>query len=272
MRADRIDRRSRWTQLAAHGVLPDGSRFSHAVLQLVSGQKPGPARQAPPKFGLVRGFGHAWLRLIDRDGAVISVGFYPDETLGIAPERQPGLCMPGMLLHPDKYDRVATEQLVTTIKLSDAQFRELVHWVEGLQRQRWTEGLPFSLTHFNCVEFVAQAAAKAGVQLPAHGPLVDLCSDLGPRVLRPLWRILTKMPLSLRRTMFNWALRLLGGDKADCRLVHPTDSEHTTRLTTAKLRPLLPPGTPLEQADWPLWHTHWLRRWQKKIGTQVLPL
>ncbi len=272
MRADRIDKRSRWCKLTAHGVLPVELRLGYPVLQLVSGQKPRATGQRPLEFGLIHGFGHAWLRLIDRDGGIISVGFYPDEALGIAPERQPGLCMPGMLLHPDKYDRVATEQLITTIKLSDVKFLELVTWLEALQQQRWTDGLPFSLTHFNCVEFVAQAAAKVGVQLPAHGPLMGLCSELGPRPLRPVFRTLAKIAPSIRRTIFNWSLRFLGGGKVECRLVQPVEGEQPARQTTAKLHPLLPPELPIAQADWPLWHTHWLRNWQKRVGPQVLQL
>jgi hypothetical protein len=270
MRSEQIDKRAMWCQLAPHRVLPAESQFPYPVLQLVSGQKPGPPGKSTPRFGLVRGFGHAWLRLIDRDGGVISVGFYPDEAFGIHPERLPGLCMPGMLLHPDKYDRVASEQLATSIKLSDAQFLDLVTWLEAMQRQRWTGGLSFSLTHFNCVEFVAQAAAKAGVQVPGHGPLVALCAELSPPPLRVLFRALEWFSPTLRRVVFNLALQYLGGSQVERRLAQPAQAKPADTLFASQLAPLLPQQCKLREIYLPLWHTHWLRGWQKKVGSVVL--
>jgi hypothetical protein len=270
MQLQRIDKRSLWTHLEPQRVLPPDSRFPFPVLQVVSGQKPSPSGGAARRFGLIRGFGHAWLRLVDQEGGVISVGFYPDEVLNIAPEKQPGLCMPGMLLHPDKYDRVASAQLVTSIRLSDQRYRELLCWLEELQQRRWSEGLPFSLTHFNCVEFVAQAAALAGVALPAHGSLVALCAELGPQPLRPLCIALSKTSPAMRLKTYNFSLRALGGRRVERRLVQPPNEKMAYVQRTARLEPLFSKDTPLDSHHWPLWHTHWLRKWQQSIGTQVL--
>jgi hypothetical protein len=271
MQGLKIDRRSLWSQLTPQWTLAPESRFEYPVLQLVSAQKPGVAGNQPPPFGMVNGFGHAWVRLIDPNGGVISIGFYPDEAFDIAPERQPGLCMPGMLLHPDKYDRIGVEQLVTTIKLSELQFVDLLKWVEALQQKRWTDGLPFSLTYFNCVEFVAQVASRVGIVVPAYGALMDLCSALGPRPLRPLCRLVTKTPRGVRRKIFNQALCLLGGTKVECRLAQPKkngDLQHA--VTMAKLYPLLKSKGISKESDRPLWHIYWLRQWQKNIGNTVL--
>lgn len=270
MPPQRIDRRSLWTRLEPQRVLPAASRFPFPVLQVVSGQKPSPSRDAVRRFGLVRGFGHAWLRLVDRDGGVISVGFYPDEALNISPEKQPGLCMPGMLLHPDKYDRVASDQLVSSIRLSDERYAELLHWLEGLQQRRWITGLPFSLTHFNCVEFVARAAALAGVVLPAHGSLAALSAELGPKPLRPLCLALSKTSPSVRLRAYNFSLRALGGARVERRLVQPVTAELVETQRTADLEPLFPKNAPLDSRYWPLWHTHWLRQWQHSAGARLL--
>lgn len=239
------------------------------VLQIVSGQKPSASGGAAAAFGLWRGFGHAWVRLIPPSGEVYSFGFYPDESAGIVPERAPGLCFPGMILHPDKYDRIATEQLATDIVLAPPAFAALVQHLEGLQQQRRQRAMPFSLTSRNCVHFVAALAAQAGVQVPAAGSLAALCAELGPPPLRPLCARLAGRAEAAQRVLFNQALYLLGGSRVDARqwLYSAAGTPELTQPTG--LEPLFGTRASVWRAHRPIWHTHLLRRWQQAQAAQV---
>ncbi len=260
----KIDKRSHWTTLAPGHTLGPADRKPHHVLQIVSGQKP--SEKGAASFGLWRGFGHAWIRLMRPTGEVYSLGFYPDESQGIVPERAPGLCFPGVMLHPDKYDRVATEQLATDIALTPAQFDGLVQHLEDLQRRRRQQALPFSLTSRNCVHFVAAIAARVGVQVQASGSLAALCADLGPAPLRPLCDVLARRATTLRRAGFNLALYALGGARIADRqwLGSPKGAPESVRV--AGLEPLFATRASLWSVDRPIWHTHLLRQWQRSFA------
>lgn len=265
----RIDRRSGWTVPVPAAAL-DRPRPG-PVLQIVSGQKPGapggPGESGAPDananaFGLWRGFGHAWVRLIDTTGRRFSFGFYPDESAGIVPERQPGLCLPGVILHPDKYDRAATEQLATELPLTQAAFDALLEHLATLHRERRQHALPFSLTHHNCVHFAAQVAARVGVQVPASASLLALVADLGPAALRPAARWLQARAPAARRVVFNQALFALGGARVRPRQWLPSSAGGFEAVDVAGLEPLFARWSGVWHADWPIWHTHTLRTWQ----------
>jgi hypothetical protein len=273
----KIDKRSRWNTLTAgHVLAPEDQRPQH-VLQIVSGQKPSAVRGQKPSalgthvtgFGLWRGFGHAWVRLIPPSGEVYSFGFYPDESTGIVPERAPGLCFAGMILHPDKYDRVATEQLATDIVLTPPAFAALVQHLEAMQQQRRQRGIPFSLTSRNCVHFVAALAAQAGVQIPASGTLAALCADLGPAPLRPLCRALARRAEAAQRVLFNQALYLLGGARVDAQQWLHSPAGVPELVRPDGLQPLFATRASVWSAHRPIWHTHLLRRWQQARAAEV---
>jgi hypothetical protein len=281
----KIDKRSRWTTLTPGHVLAPADRRPQHVLQIVSGQKPSAVSGQKPSavserkpsalgssvtgFGLWRGFGHAWVRLIAPGGEVYSFGFYPDESAGIVPERAPGLCFPGMILHPDKYDRVATEQLATDIVLTPPAFAALVQHLEGLQQQRRQRAMPFSLTSRNCVHFVATLAAKAGVQVTASGSLAALCAELGPAPLRPLCALLARRAEAAQRVLFNQALYLFGGSRVNAQQWLPSPTGMPELVQPAGLEPLFATRTSVWRAQMPIWHTHLLRRWQQAQDAEV---
>ncbi len=239
------------------------------MLQIVSGQKPSASGDSVAGFGLWRGFGHAWVRLIPPSGEVYSFGFYPDESAGIVPERAPGLCFPGMILHPDKYDRIATEQLATDIVLAPPAFDALVRHLEQMQQQRRQRAMPFSLTSRNCVHFVAALAAQAGVKVPASGSLAALCAELGPPPLRPLCALLTGRAEAVQRVLFNQALYLLGGSRVDARQWLHSAAGAPELLQPAGLEPLFGTLAGVWRAHRPIWHTHLLRRWQQAQAVEV---
>lgn len=239
------------------------------MLQIVSGQKPSASGGGVSGFGLWRGFGHAWVRLIAPGGEVYSFGFYPDESAGIVPERAPGLCFPGMILHPDKYDRVATEQLATDVLLTPPAFDALVQHLEALQQQRRQRAIPFSLTSRNCVHFVAALAAQAGVQVPASGSLAALCAELGPVPLRPFCAVLARRAEAVRRVLFNQGLYLLGGSRVDAQQWLPSPAGVPELVRPAGLEPLFGTLASVWSARLPIWHTHLLRSWQRAQDAEV---
>jgi hypothetical protein len=259
----KIDKRSRWTTLTPSRLLAPADRRPHHLLQIVSGQKPTAAGRSVTGFGLWRGFGHAWVRLIRPGGEVYSFGFYPDESTGIVPERMPGLSFPGMILHPDKYDRVATDQLATSIVLAPPAFEALVQHLQSLQARRTQCAMPFSLTHRNCVHFAAAMAAQAGVPVPASGSLMALCAQLGPAALQPLCAGLARRADAARRVLFNQALYLLGGARVDARQWLYSPAGEPELVHPAGLQPLLGTWASVWSRRLPIWHTHLLRQWQR---------
>lgn len=191
--AAKIDRRSSWTRLHPHRVLPGEQRPDQHVLEIVTGLK-------SERSGLLLGFGHAWVRLIDPDGGVRSVGLYPDESLGISPERRPALRFAGMLLHPDKYDRAALNELTTRLSVDTARFDAIVAHIETLQRDRNHGSLPFSLVESNCVSFVIDIARCARVHVEGEYRLLGTSMPAGIPGLR-----------AVQRVAFNLGLYALGG-------------------------------------------------------------
>jgi hypothetical protein len=165
-------RNAEWVLLRAARTLPAEERPSGYVLDLVSGAK-------EPTVGLVKNHGHAWIRLIEPDGRLYSVGFYPDESTGLAPERWPGLTFPGMLLNPDKWDRAGWHETVTRYDISREQFEMVGAHLERLQRDRTKGSLPFRLLDLNCVWLVVEVAALIGVE-------VDVEYSLAHHLLRNL--------------------------------------------------------------------------------------
>lgn len=192
----RIEQRSCWSRLDAGlraGEAPPSCGYALEILTA--------SKTSPP--GLSENHGHAWIRLWQADGHYVSVGFYPDESTGIDPETVPGLRYPGMLLSPDKYDRVGWPQISTLIPLSPDQHAELVAWIEDLQSCRNTGALMFDMVDRNCAGFVAAVAARAGVAVDADQPVLAFLPSalhlpaVVSRWIRPLRRLIYRMGLAL---------------------------------------------------------------------------
>ncbi len=254
----KVDRRSCWTQLQAERVLPPAQWPATHTLELVSADK-------HASSGFSTDFGHAWIRLVTPQGQVTSVGYFPDESTGIAPERQVGLRFPAMLLHPDKYDRSGFKEWATAIAITPAQFQQLIDWLEQLQAQRHLASLPFSLVDCNCVSFVAAAAARVGIQ-------VDVCYSL-PQALRDgshgWWRgVLNRcLPWLLarihgRRWFFNVALALRGGRRVHRQQWTLNGQGNRVELHLETLAPLFPTLAHVFTRHVALHHVRALRSWQ----------
>ena len=169
-------RNAEWVLLRAARTLPAEERSSGYVLDLVSGAK-------EPTIGMVENHGHAWIRLIEPDGRLYSVGFYPDESTGLAPERWPGLTFPGMLLNPDKWDRARWHETVTRYDISREQFEMVGAYLERLQRERTKGSLPFRLLDLNCVWLVVEVAALVGIKVDVEYSLAHhLLRNAGNRL------------------------------------------------------------------------------------------
>ncbi|MBD8890589.1 hypothetical protein [Roseibium litorale] len=195
----RIEQRSNWTRLqmeARAGVRAPACGHALEILTC--------SKLEPP--GLSTNHGHAWIRLWRDDGCYASVGFYPDESTGIDPERVPGLRYPGMLLSPDKYDRVGWPGQSTVVPLRSDQYEQLAAWVEGLQAGRRTGALVFDMVDRNCAGFVAEAAALVGVEVKSDQPILGFL---------PGWMHLpgrlSSWLLPLRRLIYRLGLGFFGG-------------------------------------------------------------
>jgi hypothetical protein len=197
-----VDPRQSWTRLA-----PD--RFVAATgaprLEIVTISRTG-------QVGLVRDHGHAFVRLVDAQGGVRSVGFFPDESMAASPELLPGRRLPGMYLSPDKYDRIDWRPVVTPVALTQERFDALVATIEGWQARCRDKGVDFDLPSANCVGFVVDVARLAGVEAQAQIPPTDFLLPLSPA---PLRKILTALrdaaPRRLRAAGTNLVFLLGGG-------------------------------------------------------------
>ncbi|WP_326538952.1 hypothetical protein [Pseudorhodoferax sp.] len=253
-RPTRIDRRSGWQRLQPERVLPPQERLPVHALELVSAYK-GSGR------GFWQGFGHAWIRLLSPDGAVRSVGYFPDESMNLAPERQPGLRMPGMLLHPDKYDGQGQDPLITRIALDAPRFDALVDWLERLQAGRQQGSLPFSLIDLNCVWLVVAAAERVGVRVEAQYSVLEALQADGPAFLRPLWAVLGRCATP-RRWAFNLALSCLGGYRVANRQWVVDGQGRRRQWQIDGLQPMFGSVGATLQARVPFLHVRALRLWQ----------
>lgn len=162
----RLERKSGWQELSVSRVLPEGERPTGYALDVVTGGKGNPN-------GFARDFGHSWIRLVEPTGEVISVGFFPDESTGVDPERIPGRRMPGMLCHPDKYDGLRYPSVTSRIPISQEQHGDLIAHIESLQAGRTTGSLAFCILDHSCVGFCVDIAAHIGVDIDARYDLVE---------------------------------------------------------------------------------------------------
>lgn len=153
--------------------------------------------------GLNHDHGHAWIRLVKPNGSYSSLGFYPDESMGIEPEKQPGLRFPGVLLQPDKYDQIKKNILQTCIPLSERRFKELTQLIELKQQQAQTTGLNFDLVESNCVEFIESSCRSVGISVESRCRFLSFfcCFSVSQYIV----------PAPLGAWFFNLSLLFLGG-------------------------------------------------------------
>jgi len=278
----RIDPRSLWTRLEAGRSLPpdahppdtgplDAPPPGHA-LDLVTCTRTG----VP---GLIADHGHAWIRLVQPDGRYCSVGFFPDESTGVEPEQRPGLRMPGMLLSPDKYDRVGWNERSVRIHLTVRQHRELVAWIVALQAGRLAGSLAFDLVDRSCVGFVVRAANRVGVAVAASVPpgrfLGEAVIDAvlrRPRREDPAEPGRRRLLGRLRQAGYNLVLAALGGRATLPRQWLP-DADGTPVLRTIDgIAPLFASWRDVLEKPVPFYHVRPLRDWQARVlaaGTRL---
>lgn len=253
-----IDERALWTELRPVRWLAEAERPETPVLEIVSVCK----ADVP---GLVRDHGHAFVRLVDEEGGVRPIGFFPDESTGIEPDDFPGLRMPGMLLLPDKYDRIAWNPLITRVTLSRPAFDRICASIEGLQRGKSDGDLGFDLLDQSCVGFVVRIARMARIRVEAEVLLTDFADGAGaaagPIWLRHLGRLL---PRPLYRLLFNLALSIHGGF---CTVSRQWDKsgDEPVLLAIRGIRPVFSHWRDLWSRHVPFYHVRALREWQRKV-------
>lgn len=199
--------------------------------------------------------------------------------MDVSSDRMPGLRMPGMLLHPDKYDGLRYPSRATRIPLTPARFAEIVAYLEGLQAGRAEGSLSFGLVDRSCVWFLTEVAARAGVQIDANYDLIQAATDLLPDMLRR--RLPDKVRYSPRSrgpmgraawrvydVCFNLGLYWLGGRRVmDKEWVRTTDGSVAGRHVR-NLSPVFDrPGSIFGPAV-PFFHVRALIRWQGDFQPQ----
>lgn len=260
----KLDPRANWTALVATRVLPQGAWPRTHVLEIVSICKSPPA-------GLVVNHGHAFIRLIDPDGGVRSIGFFPDESTGVEPDGNPGLRMPGMLLAPDKYDRIDWNPLVTAFALDAAQFRQLCAALETMQAGRLAGSLAFDILDRSCVGFVVRIAALAGIAVEAENRLSDFWfgnSAFGQAARAAFQAVFLKW---LCQPCFNAGLAWRGGLHALRVQYWMMDGQEPQRQTIAGLAPVFGGLGALWRTHVPFYHVRALRQWQVRHDRAARP-
>jgi hypothetical protein len=246
----KIDPRADWSRLAP-GPQADGEPPPGPALELLSCAK-------TDRPGLLHDHGHAWIRIWDGAGRYVSAGFYPDESTRIDPEDVPGLRFPGMLLSPDKYDRIDWPGRSTRIALTEAQRLALIGWVEGLQARRMQGALGFDLIERNCVAFVVEAAAEVGVRVEAEVTLLGLLAG-GSGAPGPAGRIFGP----LRRLVFKLGIAVLGGRRVLTRQWR-RGPEGPQAAEVAGIRPVFATPREVLTRRLPFLHVRGLMDWQAR--------
>ena len=276
----KIDRRSGWKTLEPDRVLPRWEWPDRPTLEIVTGGKGNPR-------GFARNFGHAWLRLVDVDGSVCSVGFFPDESGAISPDLQPGLRMPGMLLHPDKYDGLRYPTRTTSIRLNADRFHAVRRHIEQLQADRANGALAFGLVDRSCVWFLADVAAVAGVQIDATYDLISAAADQLPASIqrrvatsrrkdvqdhrRQEGSLVRRLATLVSGTVFNAGLAILGGRRVE-RTEWTRDPDGSVGARSiAELRPVFSGWRAVVGPAVPFYHVRALIEWQIGVGPELTP-
>ncbi|MDT3376514.1 hypothetical protein RNI52_04160 [Labrys neptuniae] len=258
-----IDERALWTELRPVRWLAEAERPGTPVLEIVSVCK----AEVP---GLVRDHGHAFIRLVDEEGGIRPIGFFPDESTGVEPDDFPGLRMPGMLLLPDKYDRIAWNPLITRIALSRPAFDGICTRIEQMQRGKGEGELGFDLLDQSCAGFVVRIARLARIRVEAEVRLTDFADGAGvaagPNWRRHLGRLL---PRPLYRLLFNLALSSHGGFCTVSRQWDKSGDEPVLRMIRG-IQPVFTRWRDLWSRHVPFYHVRALREWQRRVEREGL--
>jgi hypothetical protein len=203
----RVDERAAWRRLPVSRSL-EPKETAEPTLEIVSICK-------AERAGLLANHGHCFVRLIDAQGGVRSVGFFPDESLGVEPDEHPGLRMPGMYLSPDKYDRIDWNPRRLRVALSVERFDAIVGQIEAWQARSLADGADFDLVDRNCVGFVVHVAALAGVSAQAAMPPSDFLIEALPEGVQRVVRWLRAAAGGWTRAVgLNLVLAVLGGRRS----------------------------------------------------------
>lgn len=123
---------------------------------------------------------HAWLRFKDTEGNIYSVGKF----WGKDAEESLLQHTPGSLEVGDQHEYLGHEQYrkSTTIKLTPAEFREMLADIQEEQRKLKTEECSYNMIRENCAEFVTRMVAKtghtSGEAVPALMPILPGVREL----------------------------------------------------------------------------------------------
>jgi hypothetical protein len=261
----RIDKRSHWTSLTAEYVLPVSERPSFYALDLVTAYK-------TDKSGFWQDFGHAWIRLITPAGEVMSVGYFPDESTHIVPEKQPGLRFPGVLLHPDKYNSMRFKEKITRIALQEEKFFDLKNWLLRLQNQRVQKCLSFSLVDLNCVWFVVEAARQVGINVRAAYTLREACWGFIRHLLRSKERKRNQLDphsSTVANIVFNFGLAILGGRNIHTSQWIEKNTKERVLIQHSDLQPVFSCWRDILLKPVTFYHVRSLRHWQS-INPEII--
>ena len=144
-------------------------RDEEAILQIVTTQSPGKS----PYFSAR----HLYLRLIDAERNMHSIGFGYDE-----PIRVPLKSGRGLVRSPDFWEyKRAKARAITNIPISKSGVERLLQFVKKCQS---SEVYAFHILHHNCASFTQAAVQFAtGLNIPTRVKLKDLFSHFIPRWL-----------------------------------------------------------------------------------------
>jgi hypothetical protein len=256
-----IDDRAQWAELRPVRWLDEQDRPSTPVLEIVSICK----TDIP---GLVVNHGHAFVRLVDTEGGIRPIGFFPDESTAIEPDDFPGLRMPGMLLLPDKYDRISWNPITTRIALSHADFDRICTAIERLQKERSQGTLSFDLLDRSCVGFVVRVARLAHIHVEAEVLVTDFLGKGTSASRTEPRRILTLLiPQSVYRLAFNIALAVHGGFCTFSRQWERAAGDVSLKPVDG-IRPVFSRWRDVWSNHVPFYHVRALREWQRKVERQ----
>ncbi len=255
----KIDVRSIWTRLHPTRSLDTNNYLSKHILEIVSVCK----SQVP---GLTINHGHAFIRLIDSDGGVRPVGFFPDESTEIEPEKFPGLRMPGMLLLPDKYDRIDWNPMVTSIAVEKDQFDLICSKIEKMQFLRNNGTLSFDLLDLSCVGFVVRVARMAGIDARAEVSLTDFLENWENTLLkRGLCSLFKVLPKPAYRLLFNMGLIFQGGLCTFNQQWEIADTGQRRLNSINGIKPVFSSWRDIFSQHVPFYHVRALREWQHEV-------
>ncbi|MGM0440481.1 MAG: hypothetical protein ACQEP8_05150 [Chlamydiota bacterium] len=188
---------TKWKTLEPFKVLPPEQRPSNHILEVVT--------ECPKDKPGLLGY-HAWVRLINPQGEVYSVGYAPD-VAGFFPfegcdfSKVHLLCetVPGKIMNTDITEWLQPShqdsRTELPIEITPQQFQQLITYIEKMQNTQHDK--LFNFVNGNCTAWVANLLGQVGVSVQARSNIHELI--LPSKFSRALNWLGRKMPLWLKR-------------------------------------------------------------------------